>query len=240
MWCSLSLLVAGVVKGISGIGIPLVGISLLSLLIPVPQAIALLPIPIVVVNVWQVVTNGGFTGVCRRFAPLIIAMCIGTFIGTALLASTDVSVLLLLVGCMISAFALAELLRVRIRVPSGLQHLAGAIAGFLGGVLGGLSSIFGPPILMFLVTLQLGKDEFVRAICGIYLIAGITLASTLGAFGIIGVQDLKWSALATLPLLSGVVIGQFARTWVSEALFRRVLLIMLVLIGANLIKRGIS
>jgi uncharacterized membrane protein YfcA len=238
--CALSLMLAGVVKGISGIGVPLVGISLLSLLVPVPQAIALLPVPIVVVNAWQVLINGGFPGVCRRFASLLLAMCVGTVIGTALLASIDVLALLLAVGCVITVFALAELLRLRVRVPSNFHHLAGGAAGLLGGVLGGLSSIFGPPILMYLVTLQLSKDEFVRAICGIYLIAGIMLAITLAAFGVAGVQDLKWSALATVPLLIGVVIGQFARARVSETQFRRGLLIMLVIIGANMIRRGMS
>jgi uncharacterized membrane protein YfcA len=111
-------MLAGVVKGISGIGVPLVGISLLSLLVPVPQAIALLPVPIVVVNAWQVLINGGFPGVCRRFASLLLAMCVGTVIGTALLASIDVLALLLAVGCVITVFALAELLRLRVRVPS--------------------------------------------------------------------------------------------------------------------------
>lgn len=240
LWCALSLLVAGVVKGISGIGVPLVGISLLSLLIPVPNAIALLPVPIVVVNVWQVLLSGGFLGVCRRFAPLLVAMCVGTVIGTALLASIDVSALLLLIGCMITAFALAELARVRIRVPSNFHHVAGGAVGLLGGVLGGLSSIFGPPILMFLMSLQMGKDEFVRTVCSIYLISGLMLATTLGSFGVAGVQDLKWSALATVPLLIGVVIGQFVRTRVSEAMFRHVLLIMLAIIGLNMIRRGMS
>ena len=240
LWGALSLLVAGVVKGISGIGIPLISIPLLSLLIPVPQAIALLPIPIVVVNIWQVVLSGDLFGVYRRFAPLIIAMCTGTVIGTALLTSIDISTLLALLGCMVTAFALLELLQVRIRVPPNLHRLAGGIAGFIGGVLGGLSSIFGPPILMFLMTLQMGKDEFVRTICGIYLISGIMLGITLGAFGVADAQDFKWSALATVPLLIGVMIGQFARAWVSETLFRRALLIMLVIIGANLVRRGLS
>ncbi|MFT5448046.1 MAG: putative membrane protein YfcA [Gammaproteobacteria bacterium] len=198
-------------KGISGLGIPLVGISLLSLLIPVPQAIALLPIPIIVVNVWQVMLSGNFLGVCRQFAPLLVAMCVGTVIGTALLASIDVTAMLLFVGCVVTLFALSELAQLRVRIPPHLHQPAGGLAGFLGGVMGGLSSIFGPPILMYLLTLKMSKDEFVRTICTIYLISGIALAVTLGAFGVAGVHDLKWSALATVPLLLGVYVGQFAR-----------------------------
>ena len=66
LWCAVSLAVAGVVKGVTGIGIPMVSIALLSLVISVPQAVALLPVPILVANTWQAFRGGRFASSQRR------------------------------------------------------------------------------------------------------------------------------------------------------------------------------
>lgn len=239
-WCAAALGLAGFVKGVIGIGIPLVGVSLLSLMLTVPQAVALLPVPIIVANTWQAFHGGYFTKTCRRFAPLLAAMMIGTIIGAGLLSSIDQGLLMLIVGAVVLTFAAAELHRFRLRVPLRHHRVAGGVAGFLGGFLGGMSSVFGPPVIMFLTSLELGKEEFVGTISSIYLFAGIILGATLAGFGVAGLGELIWSALATVPLFAGMMVGQVTRRRVSEALFRKVLLIMLLLIGLNLIRRGIG
>lgn len=239
-WCAAALALAGFVKGVIGIGIPLVGVSLLSLMLTVPQAVALLPVPIIVANTWQAIHGGHFLKTCRRFAPLLIAMMIGTVIGGALLSTIDQALLMLIVGAVVLIFAAAELRRFRLRVPVHHHAIAGGVAGFLGGFLGGMSSVFGPPVIMFLTSLELGKEEFVGTISSIYLFAGILLGATLAGFDVAGLDELTWSALATVPLFAGMMVGQLTRRHVSEALFRKVLLIMLVLIGLNMIRRGID
>ena len=55
-----------------------------------------------------------------------------------------------------------------------------------------------------------------------------------------GPEEFVWSALATVPLFTGMMVGQFTRRHVSEILFRKALLIMLLIIGLNMIRRGIG
>jgi uncharacterized membrane protein YfcA len=40
-----------------------------------------------------------------------------------------------------------------------------------------------------------------------------------------------------VPLFAGLAIGQFTRRLVSEALFRKVLMTLLLLIGLNMVRR---
>jgi len=238
-WCGFALALAGLVKGALGIGIPLVGISLLSLVLPVPQAVALLPVPIVVANTWQALASGMFLATCRRFAALLIAMLAGTVIGGAMLTSVNQQGLMVLLGLVVLTFALLELTRVRLRVPVRHHAIAGAGCGLAGGVLGGMSGIFGPPVIVFLVSLDLRKEEFVGTIASIYLASGVILGVTLTGYGVTGTRELAWSAAATVPLLAGMALGQWLRKRTSERVFRTTLLVLLVLVGLNLIRRGV-
>lgn len=238
-WCAASLAVAGLVKGIAGIGIPLVGVSLLSMVLTVPQAVALLPVPIIVANTWQTVAGGMVLATCRRYALLIVAMGVGTFAGGAMLASVDSTLLTGMLGIVVLLFAAAELARFRVRVPAQHERLAGTTAGFIGGVLGGLSGVFGPPVIMYLASMELRKEAFVATISAIYLITGILLGAMLASYGIASTRELIWSAIATLPLFAGLAVGQFTRRHVSEALFRKVLMSLLLLIGLNMVRRAL-
>jgi len=238
-WCAASLAVAGLVKGIAGIGIPLVGVSLLSMTLTVPQAVALLPVPIIVANTWQTVAGGMFLATCRRYAALIAAMGVGTFVGGAMLSSVNPALLTGVLGGVVLLFAAAELARLRIRVPAQHQRITGTAAGFIGGVLGGLSGVFGPPVIMYLAALELNKEAFVATISAIYLITGILLGVMLASYGVASTRELLWSALATVPLFAGLAVGQFTRRLVSEAMFRKVLMSLLLLIGLNMVRRTV-
>ena len=104
--CSLALFAGGAVKGLVGIGIPLVSLSLLSLFLPLADAVVLLPVPVIVANVWQSIVNPHFTLAMRRFWPLVLAMFAGTVAGANVLTSIDANSLNLFVGILVVLFSL--------------------------------------------------------------------------------------------------------------------------------------
>lgn len=238
-WCAGSLAVAGVVKGVTGIGIPMVSIALLSLAISVPQAVALLPVPILVANTWQAFRGGRFKSSVSRYRPLIIALALGMVIGALLLKHVDDRVLQGIIGLAVMVFSITSMSTPELRVPAGAEKWVGAVAGALGGVLGGMSSLFGPPILMFLVSLHLPKDEFVAVIGTVYLLGGVFLLVALAGVRVMGPEEVALSALATPPLLAGMALGQWLRDRISQEAFRKGLLITVMLIGASLLLRAV-
>ena len=169
LWCALSLVAAGLVKGVVGIAMPMVAISLLSLVVPLRFAVLLLPIPMLVTNVWQGVSSGYFRYALRRFWLLLVAMCVGTFIGANTFATIDRDLLNALVGVVVILFSLTLSGMPRISLRPRTESWLGVLAGGLGGMLGGISTLFGPPIVIFLATLGLPKDSFVGCITTIYL-----------------------------------------------------------------------
>jgi uncharacterized membrane protein YfcA len=239
-WCAFALLMAGIVKGILGIGVPVVSVSLLSLAINVPMAVTLLPVPILLSNLYQSLFGGHVRSTFRRFGPLIVALVVGTFAGARLLADIDQRTLIGIVGTAVLVFAVSAHFPRHLRVGERAERRLGVPIGFFAGVLGGMTTFFGPPLIMFLFALNLQKDEFVGTISTVYLCAAVPLAVALGIFGVMGPQEYIWSTAAAAPLFVGVLIGQWLRTRISHAAFRRGLLLMLLVVGVRLIYRAVS
>ena len=82
---SLFLLLGGGIKGVIGLGLPLVSVPLLTYLLPVPVAISVLAAPVMVANCYQAMRGGLLVPVLRRIWPLLVAMVIGVLLGAQLL-----------------------------------------------------------------------------------------------------------------------------------------------------------
>src|SRR5215831_2905596 len=78
-------LLAGFVKGVIGLGLPTVAIGLLGLMMTPTQAAAILVLPALVTNVWQAAVGGNLLPLVRRLWPMLLGICIGTFVGAVLL-----------------------------------------------------------------------------------------------------------------------------------------------------------
>ena len=65
----------------------------------------------------------------------------------------------------------------------------------------------------------------------------MTLA--LVAFGRLGQTEALWGTAALVPVFAGMFLGEWLRGRVSEVLFRRAILILLLLSGLNLIRQAI-
>ena len=63
---ALTFLLAGAVKGIIGMGLPTVSLALLTIVVGLPQAMALLLVPSFVTNVWQGLSGGHGRAILRR------------------------------------------------------------------------------------------------------------------------------------------------------------------------------
>ncbi|HSG65180.1 MAG TPA: sulfite exporter TauE/SafE family protein, partial [Gammaproteobacteria bacterium] len=206
----------------------------------VPFAVALMPVPILLANVWQAFYGGHLLSAVRRFWTLILALVIGTVVGAQILVSVDSRTLYAVVGGIVVVFSLSGYLQPASRLPPRSERWLSAIVGFVSGVLGGLSTMFGPPLIMFLIALRLPKDEFVGTIAVLYLFGIVPLTLALGALEVMGARELLLSALASVPLFLGVLAGQLLRSRLDQETFRKGLLVTLLLTGAALIRRAIA
>jgi uncharacterized membrane protein YfcA len=220
--------VGGLVKGLLGVGLPLVVVPLLALVIPSPKAIALMGIPILLSNVWQAVDGGHGRYALRRFATLIVPMVIATALTVRLTLGLDVATLDTLVACALLLAIVLMAWHPKLDVDPRRERYWSAVVGTLSGAMGGVSSLLGPLLITYLVALRLTREQFIGSISIMYL---------AGALGVLGPAELVMSALALAPMFVGMWVGKRARQHVSEALFRRLLLGFLTVIAILLLTR---
>lgn len=76
---------AGLVKGVTGMGLPTVAMGLLGLLMPPQAAAALLVLPSLLTNLWQLLAGPALAQIVRRLWLMMTGIIIGTLAGSSLL-----------------------------------------------------------------------------------------------------------------------------------------------------------
>ena len=240
-WCFVALMSGGLVKGALGVGTPLLPVPLMSLVLPPQLAVAMMAMPVVVANLVQVSEAGHPAYTFRRFWPAFILLLLGTWIGVKILAIIDERWLLGIVGVIVIAFALLQASSRRFHIPPALEKPVGALFGFAAGVIGGLSSMFGPMLIIFLVSIpDLVKDRFVGSISFLYIAAVIPWTINLFVYDIMDTTALIWSSLAVVPVTFGLLLGKRLRNRISENRFRLMVIGILVLSGVTMLWRAVQ
>jgi uncharacterized membrane protein YfcA len=230
---------AGISKGVIGFGLPLISIPIMATVMPVPSAIALTAAPILLSNIYQTFQGGRHGAALRRFWPLVITMVMGVLIGAQILTRADHDTIAVIVGTLLLCFVAMQFLSIQPHIPAEAERWLNPVIGIVSGFLGGVSSMFGPVTISYLVALKLSKDEFISTIGLFYLIGIIPLYATLVITGVIARDEIIGSALACIPLYAGLLFGTWLRRYISQTLFQRGLLIALIFVSLNLIRRGV-
>jgi uncharacterized membrane protein YfcA len=229
------LVIAGMTKGLIGIGMPIVAVPLLNLVVDLPVTVAILSIPLIISNVPQALQGDRIGVVTRRLFPLFCGLVFGVGIGVYLLASVRVDLLKPIVGVILIAVVSLMLLSPRLVVRPKQEKYLGPLAGLIGGILGGLAALAGPFVFVYILALGLTKDRFVQY-SSLYLVVASTLLTILlGGTGALGWKDALASTLAVVPILVGMRIGAGLRTLVSPPVFRTLILAVVMVSGLQMV-----
>jgi uncharacterized membrane protein YfcA len=237
--CFGALLAGGLVKGMIGVGLPMVALPLLSTAVSLRDTVAILYVSVLLTNIWQAMRGGIFLMAVKRFWPLMLAVIAGTWFGTKTLVSIDPDWLTGIVGASVAIFSLVNLLNPKLTVPQRHEAWIGVVIGLTGGFFGGLALFIGPAVIMFLVALQVRKEEFIGTIALVYLLGIVPTGIFYVIEGTFRAEHIVPSLLAAVPVVLGMLIGQYLRQHVNEDMFRKILLVALVLIGLNMVRTAV-
>ena len=238
---SLGAVLAGaLVKGVTGIGLPMVAVPLMVQVMPAPIAIALLSVPVLSSNLFQLNDRTEVLQATRRFWPLLLVMVAGVVVGALLLISLDARVLEIVMGGLVIALALFYMAKPEIEIAPRHERIASPLVGLAGGLLGGLSSFYGPPLVLYLIALRLPKDRFVLTISLFYFVGQIPLYVMLGASHLLGWSEFLASLGLSVVAYFGVQLGQKLRERLDPVLFTRIVLAIQLVSGTSLIWKGLG
>lgn len=235
----LALAFGGFAKGVTGLVLPAVAVSTLSLLLPITAILPLIIVALLVTNVWQAVGQGGLTVAIRRFWPFLLVMLGTTYLSARFLADIDVRLVYVVVGIAVLLFVLTGPLQDRIVIARRHERWLGPVVGAIAGVIGGPSAIYGPTVGLYLIALRVPREEFVSAIgLTMTLNSAVILIALVGA-GRFGTEELVWGGLAVIPVALGMVAGTAVRHRIDQERFRLVLRVTLFVLALNLLRQGL-
>jgi uncharacterized membrane protein YfcA len=239
-WIGAVFLAAGFVKGVVGMGLPTVAMGLLAVTMPPAQAAALLLIPSLVTNLWQLLTGPSFGRLCKRLWTMMAGVMLGTVAGAGLLTGTHTGAASAGLGAALVLYAILGLAKAGFTTPVRHEALMSPLVGVATGLVTGATGVFVIPAVPYLGALGLSRDELVQALGLSFTVSTLALAAALGSAGAF-TTDLALGSLAALvPALIGMGLGNALRRRVSPDTFRRWFFLGLLVLGLQLLARGVG
>lgn len=224
---------AGTVKGTIGLGLPTVAVGLLGVVMPPAQAAALLVIPSLITNAWQLAAGPAIGPLLRRLWPMLAGIALGTWLAAdALTAGHGARQAM---GVSLAAYGLLGLLRVPLRVPARAEPVLGPLVGTLNGAITAMTGTFVLPSVPYLQALGLGREALIQALGLSFTVSTLALAAALANSGTLRMDAVVASLAALVPALLGLWAGTWLRTRIEPETFRRWFFAGLVALGAHLV-----
>jgi len=230
-------LLAGGVKGVIGMGLPTVSLGLLAATLDLTSAMALLLVPSLVTNLWQATSGGHARTIIMRLWPFLLMATLAIGFGALALSYVNPAYLSILLGTLLIIYATLNLSGISFSVSTRHEKWLGAGVGGINGLMTGMTGSSVVPGVMFLQAIGLPRDVLVQAMGILFTSTTIALGLALGGSHILTPELAGISALAVIPAILGMRIGQRVRRLLSELLFRKVFFISVFILGVFIITK---
>ncbi|NNH39001.1 sulfite exporter TauE/SafE family protein [Acinetobacter terrae] len=228
--------IAGMIKGTIGLGLPAVSMGLLTIFISPFQAATLLIVPSMITNFWQLFAEGHVLKLVLRFWPLLLGIIVGSIwsifptLGHGEFQSEA------LLGGMLALYGVYGLFSKNIPNLAPHEKWLSPIIGYLGGALTVATGVVVIPVVPYLQSLHLKRDDLVQSLGLAFTTSTICLAVFLHQNPVEDIPiDYKMSLIALLPALVGMWLGTKIRYRISEQKFRKVFFCGLVIFGGYMV-----
>jgi hypothetical protein len=235
-------LFAGFVKGAVGFAMPMILVSAFAVFLPQHLALAGLILPTLATNLSQAFRQGAGPAAetARTYRRFLVATVICIAISAPFADAIPRTVYLLMLGIPISTFAALQLTGRNLAIHLDHRDRAEWGLGVIGGLYGGVSGIWGPPLLVFLLSTGADKLTMIRAQGVVFLIGAMALLVSHLGTGLANSATLGFSAALSIPALAGLFAGYWVQDRLDQARFRRWTQGLLVLTGLNMVRLALT
>lgn len=226
--------IAGLIKGVIGLGLPTVSMGLLAIVMPPLQAAAVLVLPSFLTNVWQMAGGPSLPAVARRLWPMLLAACLGTWAGAGLMVGPYAKYGSILLGVALIAYALTGLRSKPFTISASQEIWLGPLTGAITGLITAATGVFVIPSVPYLQALGFSKEELIQALGLAFTVSTIALAVNIAFAGALNFGATGPTLVALVMAFAGMWAGQALRSRLSPEIFRRCFFAGLLLLGVYL------
>jgi uncharacterized protein len=224
----LALVLSGSVKGVFGIGFPVVAMAILPLFITPISAITVIALPIVVTNIQQLFSEKEWRYIIIKYRYMALFMLLASFLSSQILTQISVDLITAIIGFALALFAIYSLFNFTLPITSHSvwQIIAGASSGLLSGMTGIQSTA-----IIYFASLDISRNEFVGAVGYIFLVGGLGLSIGLINNNLLNSSSAILSIAAVLFSTIGFKLGSLLRPYIHSELFKKLLFLLMLIIG---------
>ncbi len=230
---------AGVVKGVSGMGLPTLSMALLGMVMPPIAAASLMVLPSLATNVSQCAGSYG-RKLVQRLWPLWSGLAVATVFAPLPDLSASSPVARITLGVVLTAYGLWGLIKPELPEFGRRILTVGLLAGLLSGLLTAATGVFVIPMVPYLQSLRLAREELIQALGLSFTVATLALTIRLGHSGIATASvDIGAVVIAVLTAFLGLAGGTRLRHRLRPGVFQRALYGVFLLLGLAMAGRSV-
>lgn len=233
----LALALGGLAKAITGLGLPLIAIPIISVWLGVETAVVIMALPTAVTNLWLIWSLREGRHEFRGLWPLFVTSGVGAVVGTYLLTSISDRAITLVVALIVFGFITLRLLQPDFQLDRGLFRRIAAPVGTLIGVVHGATGISGPLVATYVAAAKAPRVPHVFLVSAVFQVVSTVQLTTMISLGLFDRDRTIGTLLALIPVALVTPLGlRFGRR-VRPETFQRLLLGLLAAVGLRLLYR---
>jgi uncharacterized membrane protein YfcA len=237
---ALALGVGGLVKGATGMGLPLLALPILAAFLGVQHAVALMCLPVIITNFWQVWRFRAAMWEGDFLPAMALGGAAGVAVGTWFIVSVPERALSLALALLVFTYIALRLANPHFAVPRRLGKQLAPGFGFGAGVLQGATGIGSPISVTFIHAMRLGRAAHVFAVSVTFLLYTVVQIPALAVAGVMTWGIALEGVIAMLPALATMPLGNWLAGRISQAVFDRIVLALLAVVALELSWKSIA
>jgi uncharacterized membrane protein YfcA len=235
-----AILLAGVAKGVTGMGLPVAGVPILVALYGDLRLVLLTTVLATAVSdvpmLWRFRKNYREASILVGF---LICGLIGIVIGTRILLYVKVSILSAILAAVVIAFIAVSWFGKVPTMSRALAQRVGPLIGFACGLIQGSAGASGPIVTTYLVSSQLSRDGFLFAINAIFFVLDWTQFASLQQLHLTTLAIWQAAGVVLVLVFAGMGIGLAIQKRIDDVIFKRAVLVMLGCAAIGLVIRAL-
>lgn len=236
----LAVAIGGFVKGVTGSGLPLIGIPVMASFLGVEHAVVVMLLPSTLANAWMIWANRREAPSARRFLPLFTLGTVGTVVGTWILVSFDDRWLSLSLAAVIGVYAILFLTRPSLEFTQSFTDRVNAPVGLASGLLQGSTGVSGPLLATYLHGARLPRETYLFSITSLYGTFGMIQIVAFIGLGSFTTARIGQSLATLLPLALTLPLGLRVSARISRRTFELSVLTVLLAVAVKLVWNAVT
>ncbi len=236
---SLAFFVAGVVKGVIGIGLPTTAITIMTFFVSPLMALGLNLIPMTVTNIWQFSKADNPRELIKNYKYFAISLVVFILITSFYANQIGDNVVRLIFAVAVLLFVSLQIFGFNFKMNPKRDSLWQSSLGTLGGIFGGAASIWAVPVTMYLLMKNVKPKQFVDVSGFLIMIGCLPVSIGYIATGVFQPNMFIYGALGSVIGIVGFQIGEKLRNKVNAKTFKNLLLIFFSISAINMIIRSL-